>query len=49
MVKFLTEEELQKNFALANDAVYFATPDGQTKHYEFGKQAELIGASFATV
>ncbi|ATF40742.1 isochorismate synthase [Weissella paramesenteroides] len=49
MVKFLTEEELQKTFALANDAVYFATPDGQTKYYGFGKQAELIGASFAQV
>lgn len=46
---FLTEEELQNTFALASDAVYFATPDGQTKYYGFGKQAELIGASFDQV
>lgn len=43
---FVTEEALQWSFELANDAVYFASPDGQTKYYGFGKQAELIGGSF---
>ena len=46
---FATEEELQWSFALANDAVYFASSDGQTKYYGFGKHAELIGGSFEQV
>lgn len=46
---FATEEELQWSFELANDAVYFASSDGKTKYYGFGKQVELIGGSFEQV
>lgn len=46
---FATEEELQWSFELASDAVYFASSDGQTKYYGFGKNVELIGGSFEQV